>query len=82
MNKYLDELIKSKIPVFPLGKESKVPLPGSNGFKDHTTEEKIIRSWNAENYGIPTGDISNIFAYDTDIKKDINGLTDNVIYLL
>ena len=75
MNRYIDDFIKYKIPVFPLGKHSKEPLPGSKGFKDATTDEKIIRSWDAENYGIPTGDISAIFVYDCDIKAGVDGVS-------
>ena len=75
MNRYIDDFIKYKIPVFPLGKHSKEPLPGSKGFKDATTDEKIISSWDAENFGIPTGDISAIFVFDCDIKTGVDGLS-------
>ncbi len=73
INKYIDDYIKNKIPVFLLQPHRKDPIPGSKGFKDWTKDEKIIRSWKTENIGIPTGDISGIFVYDTDIKTGENG---------
>jgi putative DNA primase/helicase len=36
-------------PVFPLSPRSKVPLKGSHGFKDATTDPEQIRQWWAEN---------------------------------
>ena len=73
INRYLDEFIKNRIPLFLLPPHRKDPIPGSRGFKDWTRDEKIIRSWKTENIGIPTGDISGIFVYDTDIKTGENG---------
>lgn len=49
------------VPVFPLRPGQKVPLPGSRGFKDATTDEAIIAAWWADtpraNIGMPTGRI-------------------------
>ena len=53
-------------PVFPLAPGSKVPLAGSHGFYDATTDEARIRQWFAANFGIRTGKESGIFVVDLD----------------
>jgi hypothetical protein len=45
--------------VFPLRPGEKIPLPGSRGFKDATTEHATVRGWwqriPQANIGLPTG---------------------------
>lgn len=59
--------------VFPLRKESKKPLIGSNGFLDATKDEARIReAWAASpeaNIGIATGAVSGISVIDIDPAK-------------
>lgn len=56
--------------VLPLAPRSKVPLAGTHGFKDATTDEFQIREWLREqphaNIGIATGHISGLWALDVD----------------
>ncbi len=57
------------LPVFPCHPETKRPL-SSNGFKDATTDENIIRSWWASHpnamIGLPTGPRSGVWVLDID----------------
>ena len=52
-------LVDAGYNVFPLRKGAKVPLPGTQNFKDATTDEKQIRAWAARhpdaNAGIASG---------------------------
>lgn len=52
---------KAGFPVFPLSPGSKIPIKGSDGFKDATTDEKIIKAmWKAipnANIGLATHDL-------------------------
>ena len=63
--------------VFPLAQGTKVPLTGSNGFKDASTDTDIISRWWAEtpaaNIGMATGDLSGVWVIDVDIKKGKDG---------
>lgn len=56
------------IPVFPLRPGQKIPLPGSRGFKDATTDEAVIAAWWANtpeaNIGMPTGRIWDVVDVD------------------
>jgi len=56
--------------VFPLAPGTSVPMKGSNGFYDATTDHDTIRAWwNATpnaNIGIRTGEASGIWALDFD----------------
>ena len=58
------------LPVFPLQPGGKKPLPGSNGFKDATTDvDKIKELWAAHpdaNIGMPTGIQSGLWVLDID----------------
>lgn len=63
-------------PVFPLAPYSKVPLKGSRGFQDATTDPaKIELLWRNPdcNVGIATGRVSNLFVIDVDVKDDKQG---------
>ena len=59
--------------VFPLQPRAKVPLAGSHGFKDATTDEAQIRAWWAahpdSNIGIATGKRSGFFVIDIDVRN-------------
>ena len=56
------------VPVFPLQPNRKVPLPGSRGFKDATTDAATIRAWWARtpqaNIGAPTGGLWDVIDVD------------------
>lgn len=64
--------------VFPLSAGQKVPLVGSRGFKDATTDKNLIRRWWVEhseaNIGIRTGIASNLAVVDVDVKNGQPGL--------
>ncbi len=57
-----------RLPVFQLQPRSKIPFPGSGGFKDATRDEATIRKWwrqhPSANIGLATGD--GFFAIDLD----------------
>ena len=59
-------------PVFPLAPRSKIPLRGSRGFKDATTDTEVITKWWREhptaNIGIATGP-SSFVALDIDPRN-------------
>ncbi len=61
-------------PVFPLTAGDKIPLKGSAGFKDATTDEdKITQWWQAHpdaNIGLPTGAQTGLWVLDIDAHKD------------
>lgn len=54
--------------VFPLTPGSKIPLPGSHGFKDATTDPAIIKTWWRQtpdaNIGIATGHLVEVIDID------------------
>ena len=60
-------------PVFPLAPRSKIPLKGSRGFKDATTDPAVIeKSWEEHptaNIGVATGPGSFV-ALDVDPRND------------
>ncbi len=60
--------------VFPLSPGDKIPLKGSAGFKDATTDkERITQWWQANpdaNIGMPTGPQTNTWVLDIDAHKD------------
>lgn len=63
--------------VFPLTPGMKIPIAGSNGLKDATTDPAIITAWwtrtpNA-NIGIATGKSSGVWVIDIDMKKGKDG---------
>lgn len=55
-------------PVFPLRPGTKMPFPGSRGFKDATTDRVRIRQWwgrrPTANIGIPTGVLFDVIDVD------------------
>ena len=59
---------RNGIAVFPLTPGSKVPLPGSRGFKDATTDPEQIQRWwaatPAANIGLPTGQLFDVVDID------------------
>ena len=63
--------------VFPLSPNSKVPLPGTHGFKEATTSPEQIRAWWKDhperNIGIATGLISRLLVVDVDVKNGAKG---------
>lgn len=65
--------IAAGLAVFPLTPFDKVPLKGSNGFKDATRDQATIRAWWAAhpdaNIGLPTGPVNGFFVVDIDPKK-------------
>ena len=56
------------LSVFPIRPNSKIPLPGSRGFKDATTDPVVIRKWwtaNPQaNIGTPTGTLWDVVDVD------------------
>ena len=66
------------IPVFPLKTDDKIPLKGSNGFKNATTDPVQIKTWGKQfpnsNLGIPTGNASGIIVVDLDRKSGVDGI--------
>lgn len=58
------------LPVFPCDPDTKRPFPRTHGFKDATTDERVIRSWWAEHpgamIGMPTGARSGVWVLDID----------------
>ena len=63
--------------VFPLAPLNKVPLAGTNGFKDATADpQKIAAWWQANpnaNIGLATGSASGVWVIDIDQKNDRDG---------
>jgi hypothetical protein len=63
--------------VFPLRPGTKLPLQGSSGFKDATTDPDTIHRWWTEdptrNVAIATGPESNLLVVDLDVKPDKDG---------
>lgn len=63
--------------VFPLSSNSKVPLPGSHGFKEATRDPDQIRAWWRDNpdrnIGIATGLKSRLLVVDVDVKNGAKG---------
>lgn len=66
------------IRVFPLKTDDKIPLKGSNGFKNATTDPVQIKTWGKQfpnsNLGIPTGNASGIIVVDLDRKSGVDGI--------
>lgn len=64
---------KAGLPVFPLARMTKVPLKGSRGFLDATTDpaeiERIIEKTPAANVGLRTGRASGVVVLDVDPDK-------------
>lgn len=65
-------------PVFRLAARGKVPLKGSHGFLDATTDTAKIEEWWAEmpdaNVGIATGQVSGVLVIDVDPRHNANWL--------
>lgn len=65
------------LAVFPLSPKTKMPLKGSKGFKEATTNLDQIHQWWAltpnANIGIATGGISGIFVLDIDVDDEKDG---------
>ncbi len=63
-------------PVFPLSPGTKIPLKGTRGFEDATTDLMQIRRWwarwPAANIGLPPG-AAGMVAIDLDVKGDVDG---------
>jgi putative DNA primase/helicase len=63
--------------VFPLTPNTKIPLPGSSGFKDATKDKVKIQAWwdrtPDANIGIATGQRSGIVVLDVDVKNGSPG---------
>jgi hypothetical protein len=68
---------KKGMPVFPCDPKTKRPLT-PHGFKDASTDAATIRDWWREHpsamIGLPTGEVSGIFALDIDVKNGQPGL--------
>jgi hypothetical protein len=64
------------VPVFPCVPRNKNPITG-HGFKDATTDKKIIREWWTKypdaNIAIPTGELSGPFVLDVDMGNGKDG---------
>jgi len=60
--------------VFPLLPGTKIPMPGSHGFRDATNDVvQVIEWWTVTpdaNIGIATGTISGLFVIDIDLYKE------------
>ena len=89
MNKrleYAKKLVANGHKVFPLIKDSKKPLVGSNGFKDATDDLDQIEQWwgnNPEfNIGIRTGEVSNLTVIDVDKLSGGVKSIESVMHLL
>lgn len=63
--------------VFPLAPGTKVPLKGSKGFRDATTDSNTIRQWWTQtpdaNVAIATGQVSGLLVPDVDQGNDKQG---------
>ncbi len=63
--------------IFPLTPGMKIPLAGSNGFKDASTDPETINRWWSEhptaNIGLATGKPSAVWVIDVDMKKGKDG---------
>ena len=63
-------------PIFPLAPGTKVPLKGTNGFEDATTDPNQIgrwwARWPAANIGLPPG-AAGMVTIDLDDKGDVDG---------
>ena len=63
-------------PVFRLIPRGKIPLKGSHGFKDATTDLAQIEAWWTEvpdaNVGIATGQVSGVLVIDVDPRHNAN----------
>jgi hypothetical protein len=63
--------------VFPLASRQKIPLAGSSGFKDATTDSDRIQRWWSErpdaNIGLATGKPSGVWVIDVDQKNGKDG---------
>ena len=68
-----EEIISRGFAIFPLSPNSKIPLPGSQGFKDAFNDyDKARDTWYENpqyNIGIATGEVSNITVIDLDGEK-------------
>lgn len=64
--------------IFPLAPLSKVPLPGSHGCKDATTDLRRIEAWWSQNpeanIGLATGRQSGVLVVDVDVRGNKPGL--------
>jgi putative DNA primase/helicase len=64
--------------VFPLAPHSKVPLKGSNGFRDATTNPATLRRWFGQrfpyNVAVRTGLISGLLMLDADGQEGVENL--------
>ena len=72
------EAAKLGWPTFKLGYMQKIPLPGSNGFKDATTDIGTLVDWfndNRWNIGLATGGQAGLVVVDIDTK---NGGDDSI----
>ena len=59
-------------PTFRLGYKQKIPLPGSRGFHDATTDEALLHYWfdgTEYNIGLATGGKSKLLVLDVDWDK-------------
>ena len=68
-------------PTFRLGYKQKIPLPGSKGFLDATTDEGTLREWFAGtqfNIGLATGGESKLLVLDVDGDKEGYGSIKNL----
>lgn len=71
------------VPVFPLNPNTKIPLKGSNGFKDATQDAEQIKAWWNENssYNVATvPSKANIFVFDIDLPNGVQTLENNGIW--
>ncbi len=63
--------------IFPLAPGLKIPMAGTNGFKDATSDIELITRWWARrpdaNIGLATGAASGVWVVDIDRKKDKDG---------
>lgn len=72
------DLCSHGFKIFPLAENSKVPaIKGGHGCKDASDDEEILTTWiktypNA-NFGIATGEVSNIVVIDIDVKAAAGG---------
>lgn len=68
---YALEYAEAGFAVFPLTEKEKVPLPGSRGVKEATTDPEQIKKWwqgKSYNIGLAVGSPSGIFGIDIDYK--------------
>ena len=82
-NNFLEHALKYAVlgwKVFPLCAGQKIPLPGTHGVKDATSDEQTIRAWWAKypnaNIAVACGETSGIYVIDVDVSADgsVNGL--------